>query len=78
MKPDAEMVVLAKPQFEAGKGQVGKGGIVRDAALHRKAVRDVSAAVEELGFKKVQVMESPLRGAEGNKEFLVYGSNRKI
>lgn len=78
MKPDAEMVVLAKPQFEAGKGQVGKGGIVRDAALHRKAVRDVSAAVEQLGFEKVQVLESPLRGAEGNKEFLIYGSHRKI
>ncbi len=78
MKPEAEMVVLAKPQFEAGKGQVGKGGIVRDAALHRKAVEDVSAAVEQLRFEKVQVMESPLRGAEGNKEFLIYGSHRKI
>lgn len=78
MQPDAEMVVLAKPQFEVGKGQVGKGGIVRDAALHRKAVEDVSAAVEQLGFKKVRVMESPLRGAEGNKEFLVYGSHRQI
>lgn len=78
MQPDAEMVVLAKPQFEVGKGQVGKGGIVRDAALHRKAVEDVSAAVEQLWFKKVRVMESPLRGAEGNKEFLVYGSHRQI
>jgi 23S rRNA (cytidine1920-2'-O)/16S rRNA (cytidine1409-2'-O)-methyltransferase len=66
------LIVLVKPQFEAGKGQVGKGGIVRDAALHQAACSKVQAAAEELGFE-TQIMESPITGAEGNKEFLLYG-----
>jgi 23S rRNA (cytidine1920-2'-O)/16S rRNA (cytidine1409-2'-O)-methyltransferase len=67
------VIVLVKPQFEAGKGQVGKGGIVRDPALHQAACAKVRACAEELGFK-TQIMESPITGAEGNKEFLLYGS----
>jgi len=74
MKPTAPIVVLAKPQFEVGKGEVGKGGIVRDPALHEQAVDKVRRALEELGFRNLQVMESPILGAEGNKEFLIYGS----
>jgi 23S rRNA (cytidine1920-2'-O)/16S rRNA (cytidine1409-2'-O)-methyltransferase len=66
------MVILVKPQFEAGKGQVGKGGIVRDPALHEAACAKVRARAEELGFD-TQIMESPITGAEGNKEFLLYG-----
>jgi len=66
------VVVLVKPQFEAGKGQVGKGGIVRDSGLHEAACAKVRAAAEELGFE-TQIMESPITGAEGNKEFLLYG-----
>ncbi|HEY7335975.1 MAG TPA: TlyA family RNA methyltransferase [Bryobacteraceae bacterium] len=66
-----EMVILVKPQFEAGKGQVGKGGIVRDPELHVQACRRVRAAAEELGFA-TELMESPILGAEGNKEFLLY------
>jgi 23S rRNA (cytidine1920-2'-O)/16S rRNA (cytidine1409-2'-O)-methyltransferase len=66
------VIVLVKPQFEAGKGQVGKGGIVRDPALHEAACAKVQACAEELGFK-TQIMESPITGAEGNKEFLLYG-----
>ena len=66
------LIVLVKPQFEAGKGQVGKGGIVRDPALHQAACEKVQAAAEELGFE-TQIMESPITGAEGNKEFLLYG-----
>ena len=65
-------VVLVKPQFEVGKGQVGKGGIVRDAAQHEAACAKVRACAEELGFE-TQIMESPITGAEGNKEFLLYG-----
>jgi 23S rRNA (cytidine1920-2'-O)/16S rRNA (cytidine1409-2'-O)-methyltransferase len=68
----ARMVVLVKPQFEAGKGQVGKGGIVRDPAQHEAACGKVQAAAEELGFT-TQLTESPIAGAEGNKEFLLYG-----
>jgi 23S rRNA (cytidine1920-2'-O)/16S rRNA (cytidine1409-2'-O)-methyltransferase len=66
------IVVLVKPQFEVGKGQVGKGGIVRDAALHEAACAKVQASAKEFGFE-TQIMESPITGAEGNKEFLLYG-----
>jgi 23S rRNA (cytidine1920-2'-O)/16S rRNA (cytidine1409-2'-O)-methyltransferase len=72
--PDAsprEMVILIKPQFEVGKGQVGRKGIVRDPELHRGACERVESAVRALGFV-TQIMESPILGAEGNKEFLLY------
>ena len=65
------MVILVKPQFEAGKGQVGKGGIVRDPEMHRAACERIDAAVRELGFETA-LIESPILGAEGNKEFLLY------
>ena len=65
------MVILVKPQFEAGKGQVGKGGIVRDPELHRAACARVAEAVDGAGFR-TSLMESPILGAEGNKEFLLY------
>jgi 23S rRNA (cytidine1920-2'-O)/16S rRNA (cytidine1409-2'-O)-methyltransferase len=68
---DGEMVILVKPQFEAGRGQVGKGGIVRDPALHQAACDRVRAVVEGLGFD-AQVIDSPILGAEGNREFLLY------
>jgi 23S rRNA (cytidine1920-2'-O)/16S rRNA (cytidine1409-2'-O)-methyltransferase len=76
LKPSAEMVVLAKPQFEVGKGEVGKGGIVRDPELHQQVVAKVTAAVREIGFQRVLHQESPILGAQGNKEFLVYASQR--
>jgi 23S rRNA (cytidine1920-2'-O)/16S rRNA (cytidine1409-2'-O)-methyltransferase len=66
-----EMVILVKPQFEVGKGQVGKGGIVREPELHHAACDRVRAAVEALGYT-TQIMESPILGAEGNREFLLY------
>jgi len=72
LKERGGVIVLVKPQFEAGKGQVGKGGIVRDPALHEAACAKVRACAEELGFK-TQIMDSPITGAEGNKEFLLYG-----
>jgi 23S rRNA (cytidine1920-2'-O)/16S rRNA (cytidine1409-2'-O)-methyltransferase len=72
LEPEAgEMVILVKPQFEVGRGQVGKGGIVRDPELHRAACERVEKAVKELGFS-TGIMESPILGAEGNKEFLLY------
>jgi 23S rRNA (cytidine1920-2'-O)/16S rRNA (cytidine1409-2'-O)-methyltransferase len=70
--PGTSVVVLVKPQFEAGKGQVGKGGIVRDPAQHEAACSKVRTCAEELGFA-TQIVESPITGAEGNKEFLLYG-----
>jgi 23S rRNA (cytidine1920-2'-O)/16S rRNA (cytidine1409-2'-O)-methyltransferase len=66
-----EMVILVKPQFEVGREQVGKGGIVRDPELHRAACEKVKAAVEALGFA-TSIMESPILGSEGNREFLLY------
>jgi len=71
LAPAGEMVILVKPQFELGRGQVGKGGVVRDPELHRAACRKVAEAAAGLGFRS-EWMESPLRGAEGNREFLLY------
>jgi 23S rRNA (cytidine1920-2'-O)/16S rRNA (cytidine1409-2'-O)-methyltransferase len=71
LKETGSMVILVKPQFEAGRGQVGKGGIVRDPELHAQACERVGKAVEQFGFK-ASLMESPILGAEGNKEFLLY------
>ena len=68
---DGEMVILVKPQFEAGRAQVGKGGIVRDPEVHRAACERVETAVGQLGFATA-IMDSPILGAEGNKEFLLY------
>jgi len=68
----AEGVVLIKPQFEAGKAQVGKGGVVRDAKVHDQVVRDVLAAAREVGFESKGVLLSPLVGPAGNKEFLAH------
>ena len=71
LQPAGQMVILIKPQFEVGKGQVGKGGIVRDPELHRAACDRVDCAVREFGFATA-IMESPILGAEGNKEFLLH------
>jgi 23S rRNA (cytidine1920-2'-O)/16S rRNA (cytidine1409-2'-O)-methyltransferase len=71
LQPGGEMVILVKPQFEAGKGQVGKGGIVREPELHQAACRRVDDAVRQLGFETA-LIESPILGAEGNREFLLY------
>jgi 23S rRNA (cytidine1920-2'-O)/16S rRNA (cytidine1409-2'-O)-methyltransferase len=71
LRKRGEMVILVKPQFEVGKGQVGKGGIVRDPELHRGACDRVQALVETLGFS-ASLIDSPILGAEGNREFLLY------
>jgi 23S rRNA (cytidine1920-2'-O)/16S rRNA (cytidine1409-2'-O)-methyltransferase len=71
LQPGGQMVILIKPQFEVGKGQVGKGGIVREPELHRAACEKVERAVREMGFETA-IIESPIAGAEGNKEFLLH------
>ena len=71
LQPQGQIVILIKPQFEVGKGQVGKGGIVRDPKLHQAACQRVTGAVNELGFA-TSIVESPILGAEGNREFLLY------
>jgi 23S rRNA (cytidine1920-2'-O)/16S rRNA (cytidine1409-2'-O)-methyltransferase len=72
MKPTGWIVALIKPQFEAGRGQVGKGGVVRDPAVHDEVVARVTTAIETLGKKVVGVTPSPILGPAGNREFLVY------
>lgn len=67
-----ELVVLVKPQFEAGREHVGKGGIVRDPAAQQQAVEKVRSAVQALNPLLTDVIESPILGAEGNREFLLY------
>lgn len=67
-----EMVVLVKPQFEAGRESVGKGGIVRSEEARHRAVLKVHEAVEKLGGRDIETIESPILGAEGNQEFLLY------
>ena len=66
------IVVLVKPQFEVGRRQVGKGGIVRDPVLHQQSIDKVSAAAEALGLHPVGAIPSPITGAAGNHEFLLY------
>ena len=68
----AEAVILVKPQFEAGREHVGKGGIVRDPAAHELAIARVATCVRELGWTAVETIPSPITGAEGNREFLLY------
>ncbi len=70
--PGAHLVALIKPQFEVGKGRVGKGGIVREPELHKEVCDTISAwLAERVGWRVVGVIESPITGAEGNKEFLI-------
>jgi len=67
-----EAVVLVKPQFEAGRERVGKGGIVRDPEAHQLAIERVRYCVAALGGKNIEIIDSPIYGAEGNKEFLLH------
>lgn len=67
-----EAVVLVKPQFEAGKQFVGKGGIVRSAAAHQRAIDRVRETLDANGALDTKVMDSPLPGGDGNREFLIY------
>jgi 23S rRNA (cytidine1920-2'-O)/16S rRNA (cytidine1409-2'-O)-methyltransferase len=72
----AEAVILVKPQFEAGRDYVGKGGIVRDPEAHRFAVDKVATCIVSLGWEVVETIPSPITGAEGNREFLLYARRR--
>lgn len=73
LEPEGELVTLIKPQFEAGREQVEKGGVVRDEAVHRAVVDDIQDfGVRELGLEWLGVHESPVRGPAGNIEFLAW------
>ncbi len=71
VRPGGRIIALIKPQFEVGKGEVGKGGIVRDPVLHERAVDSVRLAAADLGLAVDGICESPITGANGNREFLI-------
>jgi len=68
---NCRLVALIKPQFEVGRGEVGKGGVVRDPALHRRVCEEVSGWLKEQGWQVDGLTESPIQGPEGNVEFLI-------
>jgi 23S rRNA (cytidine1920-2'-O)/16S rRNA (cytidine1409-2'-O)-methyltransferase len=70
--PTSHVVALVKPQFEAGRRDVGKGGLVHDPDVHARVVQEVTLAAAEVGLKRLALIDSPITGAEGNKEFLMH------
>lgn len=70
--PSADVVALVKPQFEARREEVGKGGIVRDDAVRARVVEEVAEAADTLGLSRIAVVDSPIAGMEGNREFLMH------
>jgi 23S rRNA (cytidine1920-2'-O)/16S rRNA (cytidine1409-2'-O)-methyltransferase len=72
LAPEGEIIALIKPQFEVGKGRVGKGGVVRSPEEHRRVIAEIHEAAETLGLRVGAVTESPLLGPKGNKEFFIY------
>ncbi|MEA3362223.1 MAG: TlyA family RNA methyltransferase [Thermodesulfobacteriota bacterium] len=78
LSDDAEIIALIKPQFEVGKGQVGKGGVVKDGEQHELVVKQICDLADELNCMVLGVTESPILGPKGNREFLIYlQKNRK-
>jgi len=72
LRPSHEIIALIKPQFEVGKGKVGKGGVVRSAAEHERVIEEIQSAAAGLGYQIRGTIESPLLGPKGNREFLIY------
>jgi 23S rRNA (cytidine1920-2'-O)/16S rRNA (cytidine1409-2'-O)-methyltransferase len=72
----ADVIALVKPQFEAGRAEVGKGGIVRDPAVHARVLEEVAVAADALGLRRAGTTESPIAGMEGNREYLLHLQNQ--
>jgi 23S rRNA (cytidine1920-2'-O)/16S rRNA (cytidine1409-2'-O)-methyltransferase len=72
LRPGGEILAMVKPQFEVGKGQVGKGGVVRDPGLQAEAVQRVAAAAASLGLRVSPAFPAPLKGPKGNQEYFLY------
>jgi 23S rRNA (cytidine1920-2'-O)/16S rRNA (cytidine1409-2'-O)-methyltransferase len=72
LREDGEIIALIKPQFEVGRGEVDKGGIVRDEAKRLKAVEDMKKDFETIGLKVIGTMQSPISGQKGNVEYFIY------
>ena len=72
LQSGGRMVILVKPQFEVGRGEVGRGGVVRDPEKHAAVIESIGLLAQELNLEKVGITESPITGPKGNREFLVY------
>lgn len=72
LKPEGKLIVLIKPQFEARKEDVGKGGIIKDPNIHQEVIKQVTTGIESYGYVCGGIIESPIEGSTGNKEFLAY------
>jgi 23S rRNA (cytidine1920-2'-O)/16S rRNA (cytidine1409-2'-O)-methyltransferase len=70
LRNNGKIITLIKPQFEVGKGEVGKGGVVRDAEKHQRVISEINSFAESCGLKVSGLIDSPILGADGNKEFL--------
>lgn len=75
LRQAGDCVALIKPQFEVGKGEVGRGGIISDPTKHQRVVSEIRSAASEIGLQPLAVIESPILGAEGNREFLIHLKN---
>lgn len=78
LAPKGEILALIKPQFEVGRGKVGKGGVVRSHEEHLRVIQEIKDAAEKLGLEFAGVTESPLLGPKGNKEFFIYLKKRDV
>jgi 23S rRNA (cytidine1920-2'-O)/16S rRNA (cytidine1409-2'-O)-methyltransferase len=78
LKGEAHIIALIKPQFEAGRLQVGKGGVIRDLQLHEAIVRDLTAFLEGLALQVSGVIPSPVKGAKGNQEYLIHAMRKAL
>jgi 23S rRNA (cytidine1920-2'-O)/16S rRNA (cytidine1409-2'-O)-methyltransferase len=76
--PDGDLVLLVKPQFEAGRQKVGRGGVVRDPEVHADVLVAVVAGLARTGIVVIDVIDSPLHGADGNREFFVHGRRHGV
>jgi 23S rRNA (cytidine1920-2'-O)/16S rRNA (cytidine1409-2'-O)-methyltransferase len=77
LRPDGLLITLIKPQFEAEKHQVGKGGIIKDQKIHDQVIKKVTDGIMQYGYELIGVTESPILGTEGNKEFLAAFKKRR-
>lgn len=78
LQPDSDLILLIKPQFEAGRGEVGKGGVVRDPKIHKLVVHDILSFARNIGFEICGLTQSPIKGPAGNVEFLTWIRNSAI
>jgi 23S rRNA (cytidine1920-2'-O)/16S rRNA (cytidine1409-2'-O)-methyltransferase len=78
LKEGAHLIALIKPQFEAGRDQVGRGGIIRDPSVHESVVAEISSFFADLSLNVSGVIPSPVKGAKGNQEYLIHAMRKVL